>query len=77
MHFRVEDANSKTVYELFKGKIIYNKDPYKLFYDAQKYIKKMYIQELYDLMDLVKEKHTYLNRIEHLFNFMRLLNVIE
>jgi hypothetical protein len=70
-------TNSKTVYDLFKGKIIYNEDPYQLFFDAQRRIKSMDIQELYDLMDFVAEKHTYLNRIEHLFNFMRMMNVIE
>lgn len=69
-------TNSKTVYELFKGKIVYNQDPYQLFFDAQKRIKNMQHKELFDLMDFVKEKHTYLNRIEHLFNFMRMMKVI-
>jgi hypothetical protein len=63
-------TNSKTVYELFHGKIVYNEDPYQLFYDAQKYIQEMNIQELYELMDFVRDNHTYLNRIHHLFNFM-------
>lgn len=70
-------TNSRTVYDLFKGKIVYNENTYQLFFDAQKRIKSMDIQELYGLMDFVKEKHTYLNRIEHLFNFMRMMKVIK
>lgn len=63
-------TNSRTVYELFKGKIVYNEDPYQLFLDAQKRLKNMKNKELYELMDFVKEKHTYLNRIYHLLEFM-------
>jgi hypothetical protein len=63
-------TNSKTVYELFKGKIVYNEDPYQLFFDAQERIKNLDHKELFELMDFVKEKHTYLNRIYHLLEFM-------
>lgn len=63
-------TNSKTVYDLFKGKIVYNEDTYKLFFDAQKRIKNMNIKELFELMDFVKEKHTYINRIATLLEFL-------
>lgn len=66
-------TNSKTVYDLFKGKIIYNSDPYQLFYDAKKKLDTLDINELYDLMDFVKNNHTYLNRIETLLRFFEMV----
>ncbi len=69
-------TNSKTVYDLFQRKIVYNSDCYKLFYDAQEYIKKMTLQDLYAQMDFVKEKHTYLNRIHCLLDFLHAVKPI-
>ncbi len=57
-------TNSDVVYELFEKKIVYNSDTYQLFYDAQKAMETMTIDDLYELMDFVKERHTYLNRID-------------
>lgn len=66
-------TNSKTVYELFNKKIIYNSDPYQLFYDMQKKVSNFDIQEQLELMDFVKEKHTYINRIKTLLNFLTIV----
>jgi hypothetical protein len=55
---------------LFERKIIYNPDPKKLFYEAQEKIKELELQELLDLMDFVKTKHTYINRIQVLLDFL-------
>ncbi len=66
-------TNSKAVYDLFQGKVVYNADTYRLFYDAKRKIKKMKIQELYDLMDFVRDYHTYINRIEHMLNFFDII----
>lgn len=63
-------TNSKTVYDLFEGKIVYNQDTYQLFYDALNKIKNLDINELYELMDFVKTKHTYINRINCLLKFL-------
>jgi hypothetical protein len=71
-------TNNKTVYDLFKGKIIYNADTYQLFYDAQNYIENAPISELYELMNFVRDNHTYINRIETLLTFMKkALNIKE
>lgn len=71
-------TNNKTVYDLFKGKVIYNSDTYQLFYDAKVHIDTAPISELYELMDFVKTKHTYINRIETLLKFMKeALNIEE
>jgi hypothetical protein len=58
---------------LFNKKIIYNPDTHQLFYDAVKRIKTIDINEIYDLMDFVKTKHTYINRIDVIFNFYSVL----
>lgn len=65
-------TNSKAVYDLFEGAIIYNPDPYRLFYDAQKALETWTLEKQYALMDLVRDKHTYLNRIESLFSFFEM-----
>jgi hypothetical protein len=66
-------TNSKAVYDLFEGKIVYNSDPYQLFYDAQKVLQTWSLKNQYELMDLVRDKHTYLNRIESLFSFFEMV----
>jgi len=63
-------TNSKAVYDLFEQKIVYNQDTKQLFYDAKERIENLTWDELFELMDMVRDRHTYLNRIEHLFNFM-------
>lgn len=69
-------TNSWHVYELFEHKIVYNPNTYQLFYDAQERLKTITIEEIYDLMDFVKTKHTYLNRIYTLLDFLSLLGFI-
>lgn len=66
-------TNSKTVYDLFEGKIIYESDTEKLFEKAYNWSKNPNPNQLFELMDLVKEKHTYINRIEHLLNFLTII----
>lgn len=62
-------TNSKTVWELFDKKIIYNPDCYQLFYDAKRRIEEASLSYMHDLMDLIKNRHTYINRINHLLVF--------
>lgn len=62
-------TNSEIVYNLFDKKIVYNPDTYRLGHQAIEKLKNFDLNELYELMDLVRDNHTYLNRIESLFNF--------
>ncbi len=62
-------TNSETVYNLFNKKILYNPDTYALAQQAIKKAQNFDLQELYELMDLVRDNHTYLNRIDSIFNF--------
>lgn len=63
-------TNCRAAYELLEKKIVYNPDTYQLFYDAKKRIEQLSIDELYELMDLVKTKHTFINRIQSLLWFI-------
>lgn len=64
-------TNSRQVYELFEGKIIYNPDTCQLFYDAQEKLPSVTLDEIYELMDFVKTKHTYLNRVQTILEFIK------
>ncbi|MCB1148699.1 MAG: hypothetical protein KDK48_00905 [Chlamydiia bacterium] len=64
-------TNSKNVYDLFEGKVIYNPDTYQLFFDAKKALAKQTEEEMLALMDFVRDKHTYINRIQTLLEFIQ------
>ena len=67
-------TNSKHVYELLDKKVIYNDDEYQLCYDALKEINNK--ETLKDLikeqMKIVRENHTYINRINDLLKVLQL-----
>lgn len=63
-------TNSKTVYDLCKQKIVYNEDCKRLYQDAKERLQNVSLEELFELMDFIKEKHTYINRIEHPLAFL-------
>jgi hypothetical protein len=61
-------TNSKHVYELLDKKVIYNADEGQLFYDA---IKEVNNKDLIKAqMALVRDKHTYINRINDLLKVL-------
>ena len=62
-------TNSRQANELFEKKLIFNKDTYQLFFDAKKRLATVKIADIYELMDMVKDKHPYLNRINTLLEF--------
>lgn len=66
-------TNSEAVSKLFNNKIVYNRDTRQLYYDMEKKLQERNLDELYELMDFVKEHHTYLNRAEHLLKFIDLI----
>lgn len=70
-------TNSKTVYELFNKKIVYNSDPYQLVYDAKKQSDTMLLDDLYEQMNFVRDHHTYLNRISRLLDFLHSIKPLE
>lgn len=59
--------------QLFGGRLIYDPDPYQLFYKAKERLQSMHVSELHSLMDEVAAKHTYVNKIkaiEHAIAFL-------
>jgi hypothetical protein len=66
-------TNNKTVYELFNQKIVYNPDCYQLCLDMHARMQAITLAELFEQMDIVRDNHTYLNRIE---NILTILNMI-
>jgi len=57
-------TNSRQVYELFDGNIIYNDNEYDLYFQALPELKNY--KMIQDQMMYVKENHTYIDRIESL-----------
>lgn len=60
-------TNSACVNDLFGGKLIFNPDPYQLFFTARERLPNVPLSALYELMDEVAEKHTYVNRLAGVF----------
>ncbi len=67
-------TNSYRVYELFNKKIIYDPDPVYLFHKAYKAIESWDNNQREELMDFVKDHHTYINRIYSLLTFFHKVN---
>ncbi len=61
-------TNSKTVYELFEQKIVYHPDTYQLFFEAERRLSACTREEIDELVNIVKVKHTYLNRVKLLLS---------
>lgn len=57
-------TNSEAVQRLFGGRLIHNNDPYQLFFDAREKLPSVSREQLLGLMDFVKDKHTYVKRLE-------------
>ncbi len=67
-------TNSETVYKLFHEKILYDPNTYQLGIKACNAIKDHSLEKQYELMDFVRDHHTYLDRIERLFNFFEMVH---
>ncbi len=64
-------TNSARVNELFGGKLIYSPNEYELFgLMKEKMESPTYKQELIDQINFVREKHTYINRINTLLSVL-------
>lgn len=61
-------TNSRHTYELLEKKVVYNENETQLFYDAQSQLHNYEL--IKEQMTMVREKHTYLNRIRDLLNIL-------
>ncbi len=64
-------TNSREINQFFHGKTIYSQDTYKLLCDVKQKLPFITTQEILELMNFVKEKHTYINRVESLLDFLK------
>jgi len=69
-------TNSLEVYNLFDKRICYEKDCYKLLDKSIEYIQNMDKKNYYFLINYVKDKHTYVNRINFLLAIFKKLKSI-
>ena len=63
-------TNSKHAYELLDKKVVYNSDEKQLFYDAVAQLKNYEL--IKEQMRIVRDNHTYLNRIQDLLTVISL-----
>ena len=64
-------TNSPVVNEIFQGELVYDSNPSSLFYKGlEKKNSLSHVKRLSFLMDEVKEKHTYINRIQTMLNYL-------
>ena len=61
-------TNSKAVYEELEGNCIYNENTEELFYDGMK--NRSNYKLISDGMKFVREKHTYINRVNTLLSIL-------
>ena len=64
-------TNSKRAYEICEEKIVYDPDCRKLFSLAEERIEKTSNEEIFELMDFVRDHHTYINRIKFMLQIFQ------
>ncbi len=67
-------TNSKFVSALFNDQIVFNENTKELFFDSLRSLQSTSLEKQIAVMDFVKSKHTYLNRISLILNFFEELN---
>ncbi len=70
-------TNNETVYKLFDKKIIYNPNPYQLLFDSLEADTQITQEQIFALMDFVRDHHTYLNRIDDMLRFLKMVQNAE
>ncbi len=61
-------TNCEASARIFDGNMIYNQDPYQLFYDMQKEMNNY--KRIKNMMQIVRDKHTYINRVESILEVL-------
>ena len=65
---QVGATNSRAVYDFFEQNVVYNDDPYQLFFDCQS--KMNDLEFILSQMNYVQKHHTYINRVKDLINLV-------
>ena len=64
-------TNSQRIHELFESRILYHPDGGQLFSMAYNKLPSITRAQVEELMDFVKNRHTYINRIEVMLEFLK------
>ena len=67
-------TNSEEVNRIFGGRLIFNPDPYKLFFQAREILPSVPVTSLYALMDYVRDHHTYVSRLNGIFKAVEIIS---
>lgn len=67
---KITGTNSKHVYDLFHGMIAYSKSPYGLFKACEKKEKETNSVDMKKTMQYIKDKHTFINRVENILEML-------
>lgn len=67
---RMTPTNSKTVYDLFEQKLVYSSDTVEMYAKGQAWEADPDSKVLRDLIQKVKHKHTFVNRIENILKVL-------
>ena len=70
-HFGI--TNNPTVQRLFNDKLVYHSDAYQLFFEAQRKLATATTPELCELMNFVRDHHTYITRVEQLITVFSMI----
>ncbi len=68
-------TNNLRAYQIMDMKPIFNSDPYQLYFDAKEKLVDcpQRVKELHAQMDLVAQKHTYINRIKSILKAVQII----
>jgi hypothetical protein len=66
-------TNSQRVNDIFGRKLIFNPDPYQLFFEAREQLRDLPVYRVHELMDEVAAKHTYVHRLHRVLDAIHLI----
>lgn len=66
-------TNSAAVNRIFADKLVFHPDAYSLFFHAREVLPTVPVENVHELMDVVKEKFTYVNRLGSVFKALEML----
>jgi hypothetical protein len=65
-------TNNRRAHQVLGNTCIFHPDPYRLYFEARDQLRSRRVEDLWAQMDLVKEKHTYVNRINSILKAARI-----
>ena len=67
---RLTGTNSKDVKKIFGDYVVYEENPYDLFLKLKEEEEKIDISIIKDVMEFIKQNHTFINRVQNILKFL-------